>query len=205
MGFNKTFFPYFNEFCIAKFGSDIGNMVNIEAENKLAYMIKEADYRKSKYIRWHMNTNMLPAIAIYLTFKKFGTTADKAYEYTDEVLQIARLKGQKKNKLIGKLPFGYLCFKMFCKLIISKQYPQQGWDVQWIRYDRNEIHFNMKSCIYFETTKKYNCTEMCPLFCANDDVTLSGYMPAIVFERSQTITRGQDKCDFHFKNHKYTK
>lgn len=84
MGFDKTFFPYFNKFCVNKFGSDIGKAVNIEAENKLSHMIKEADYRNNKYIRWHMDANMLPSIAIYLAFKKFPGTADKAYEYTDE-------------------------------------------------------------------------------------------------------------------------
>jgi hypothetical protein len=205
MGFDETLFSYFNEFCVNKFGSDIGKAVNIEAENRLSHMIKEADYRNNKYIRWHMDANMLPSIAIYLAFKKFPGTADKAYEYTDEVLQVARLKIQKKNQLIGRLPFGYFGFKMLCKSIVTKQYPEQGWDMQWIRYDKKEIHFNMKSCIYFDTTKKYNCIEMCPLFCANDDVILSGYKPQIIFERSGTIARGQDLCDFHFKNCKYIK
>jgi hypothetical protein len=205
MGFDKTFFPYFNSYCIDKLGSDLGEPVFIEAENKLSDMIKEADYRNNKSIRWHMDENMLPTIAIYLAFKKFDSTAMKAYEFTDEVLQISRLKAFKKNLSMGKLSFGYFAFKLFCKSIMMKQYPKQGWDMQWIRYDKNEIHFNMKSCIYYETTKKYNCTEMCPLFCANDDVILSGYKPAVVFERSGTIALGQDTCDFHFKNGKYIK
>lgn len=205
MGYDKTSFPYFKQFCIDKFGSDIGSLVFIEAENQLADMIKEADYRNNKYIRWHMDTNMLPSIAMYLAFKKSEYTTDKAYEYTDEVLQITRLKVFKKNQFIGRLPFGYFGFKMFCKSIVGKQYPEQGWDLQWIRYDKNEVQFNMKSCIYFETTKKYHCAEMCPLFCANDDVILSGYQPAFVFERSGTIACGQDICDFHFKNSKYIK
>jgi hypothetical protein len=152
-----------------------------------------------------MDTNILPAIAIYLAFKKFDKTNDKAYEYTDEVMQIARLKGKKKNEFIGRLPFGYFLFKLFCKSVVVKQYPEQGWNVQWIRNDKKEIHFNMKSCIYFDTTKRYHCTEMCPLFCANDDVNFSGYKPAIVFERSGTLALGQDLCDFHFKNSKYIK
>lgn len=205
MGLKRTFFPFFSEYCTINFGSDIGNTINNEAENQLSNMIKNADFRNNKYIRWHMETNMLPAIAIYLTFKKFNNTADRAYKYTDEVLQIARLKNRKKNLLVGKLPFGYFGIKMFCKLIISRQYPEQGWDIEWVRYDKNEIHFYMKSCIYFETTKKYKCVEMCPLFCANDDVSLSGFKPAIVFVRSKTIARGQEICDFHFKNPKYIK
>jgi predicted ArsR family transcriptional regulator len=62
----------------------------------------------------------------------------------------------------------------------------------------------MKSCIYVETTTKNNCPELCPLFCANDDVVLSGFQPNIVFERNETIAKGSDQCDFHFHNRKMT-
>lgn len=203
--FDNTLFPNFNKYCSDKFGPEIGSLIHMEAENKLSDMRKEADYRNNKYIRFHMDSNILPGIAMFLTLKEFDRTADKAYEYTDEVLQIFRLKSRKKSQLIGRLPFGYLGFKMICKSYMTKLYPEQGWKMRWIRYDKNEIHFNMESCIYFETTKKYNCPEMCQLFCANDDVVLSGYRPAIVFERGGAIARGQDKCDFHFKNGKYIK
>ena len=166
-------------------------------------MINEADYRNNKYIKWHMETNMLPTIAIYRTFKKCDITSDKAFEHTDEVLQILRLKRQRKNQSIGKLPFGYFLFKIFCKSIMNKQYPEQGWNIEWVTYNSNEIHFNMKSCIYFDITKNYNCLELCTLFCKNDEVMFEGYKPSIVFERNGTIARGQETCDFHFKNQKY--
>ena len=205
MGLDKMVFSYFNKFCISKFGPDLGNLIFIEAKNLLYDMINEADYKNSKYIKWHMDKNMLPSIAIYLAFKKFDSTDDNALDYTDQVLQMFRLKMQKKNKVLGRLPFGYSAFKMFCRSVMNKQYPKQGWDVEWITYNANEIHFNMKSCIYFEITKKYNCPEMCTLFCKNDDVIFTGYKPAIIFERTGTIARGQKVCDFHFKNAKSIK
>ncbi len=205
MGFDSTYFPHFSQYCIDQFRVDLGNRIHQEAESRLSRMIHEADDRGSKSIRWHMDTNMLPSIAIYLTFKAFEETADKAYEYTDEVLQISRIKARSKNEPHGRLPFGYFAFKLFCKSIMKKEYPAQGWDMEWIRYDRDEIHFNMKSCVYYDTTQKYNCPEMCPLFCANDDVILAGYQPAVVFERSGTIALGQQVCDFHFKNGKRMK
>lgn len=205
MGLDKMVFSYFNKFCISKFGPDLGNLIFIEAKNLLSDMINEADYKNSKYIKWHMDKNMLPSIAIYLAFKKFDSTDDNALDYTDQVLQMFRLKMQKKNKVLGRLPFGYSAFKMFCRSVMNKQYPKQGWDVEWITYNANEIHFNMKSCIYFEITKKYNCPEMCTLFCKNDDVIFTGYKPAIIFERTGTIARGQKVCDFHFKNAKSIK
>ena len=205
MGFDKTFFPHFKNFCMDKLGSRIGKQIFIDAENTLSALMKDADYRNSKYIRWHVDKNLLPAISIYQTFKQVGSTSERAYEYTDEVLQIFRLKNKKKNQLIGRLPFGYFAFKVFCRSVVSKQYPKQGWDIQWIQADEDEICFHMKSCIYVETTQKYGCPELCPLFCKNDDVVLAGYKPAIVFERNETIAKGSSVCDFHFKNGKYTK
>ncbi|WP_408629725.1 L-2-amino-thiazoline-4-carboxylic acid hydrolase [Alkaliphilus flagellatus] len=87
----------------------------------------------------------------------------------------------------------------------AKQYPKEGWHTEWIKYNNEEIHFDFTSCMYVETTKRYNCLELCPLFCANDDITLAGYSPNIIFERSETIGRGQSKCDFHFINGNYRK
>lgn len=200
--FEKTMFPYFNVFCIQKFGEDTGSQIYKEACHKLKELCAEADWKNNKSIKCHMMQNMLPAIAIYLTFKQFETTSENALDYTDDVMQSARLEIQKKNKRLGGLPFAYSLFKIFCKGIMNYEYPEQGWEVEWVKYDKDEIHFNMKSCIYLETTQKYNCPELCPLFCQNDDVTLKGYEPAIVFEREYTIAKGGTLCDFHFKNGK---
>lgn len=205
MGFDKTFFAYFKDYCINKFGSDLGHSIFMNAENKLLTLQNEADYRNSEAIRWHMDKNMLPVISIYQAFKLLMDTPSNALKYTDEVMQITRLNTQKKNQLIGKFPFGYSLFKMFCKTVVKKQYPKQGWDIQWIQTDRKETCFHMKSCIYVETTQKYGCPELCPLFCKNDNVVLAGYKPAIVFERNRTIANGDNYCDFHFKNGKCTK
>ncbi len=205
MAFNKTSFKFFHQYCIDKLGEETGNKVYEVAESKLSEMINEADYKNSKAIKWHMDKNMLPTIAMYLAFKEIEETCESAYDHTAEILKIACLEIQKKNRIFGKMPFGYALFKLFCKAIIISQYPIEGWETEWIAYNKRELHIDFKSCIYVETTKKYNCFEMCPLFCANDEITFAGYSPNIIFERSGTIARGQSKCDFHFINGKYKK
>jgi len=202
MEFKKTFFPYFKDFCIEKFGSDLGIQIFNQAQSKLFELVDEADDRNNKYIRWHLYKNMLPIISIYLVLKELNYTKQKALELTDEIMQISRINMKKKNQMIGKLPHGYFLFKIFSKRIVSKQYPDEGWNIKWIKCDANEVHFDMTSCIYVEITNKYKCPELCPLFCANDDVTLSGFQPSIIFGREKTIARGQEKCDFHFYNSK---
>ncbi|MGL5087290.1 MAG: L-2-amino-thiazoline-4-carboxylic acid hydrolase [Clostridium sp.] len=202
MKYSETFLPHFSEFCSDKFGVAKGVELFEKAEAKLGELVCEADYRNNKYIKIHMEKTMLPVIAMYLTFKEREEFTGKALEITDEIMQISRVKSAKKNKKIAKIPFSYYVFKSFYKRVISKEYPPEGWDIEWVTSNKNEVHFNMKSCIYVETTKKYNCFEVCPLFCANDDVILAGYKPKIIFERESTIAKGQDHCDFHFKNGK---
>ena len=205
MEFEKTDFKFFCKYCISKLGEDTGIKIYEAAQNRLTNMIGVADYKSSKAIKWHMDKNMLPTIAMYLAFKQFESTCERAYDYTSKVLQIACKKAQKRNRFLAKLPFGYSLFKLFCKSVISSQYPKEGWHTEWIKHNNEEIHFNFMSCIYVETCKQYNCIELCPLFCANDDITLAGYSPNIMFERSETIGRGYTKCDFHFINGKYRK
>lgn len=77
-------------------------------------------------------------------------------------------------------------------------YPAEGWEIEWVRFDHEEIHMNFKSCIYFEMTALYSCPELCTVFCKNDVVTFSGYEPKIHFERSGTLAEGAAYCDFRF-------
>lgn len=81
-------------------------------------------------------------------------------------------------------------------------YPEVGWHSEWIKYNKEEIHFNFYSCLYRDTTEKYKCTEMCSIFCKNDITIFSAFAPNIIFERDYTLANSNKKCDFHFKNSK---
>jgi hypothetical protein len=205
MGFSKTQFVYFKDECIKRFGKDEGMRIFLLADEKLERMMGDIQPETSSIIRNHMTGNMLPTIAMYLVLKDNCQTSQIAYDITLEIVQIAANKTKKKNSQLKKMPFAYQIFKLFCKQVMVKQYPKEGWDVVWRRYDKQEIHFDMTSCIYLDTTVKYHCPEVCTVFCANDDTTFAGYHPKIVFERSSTLAKGQDRCDFHFINGKTDK
>lgn len=201
--YSNTEFKFVKQKLLDRYGETLGSKVFTSAEDELAKMISNSDFKKSKAIKWHMVKNMLPIIALYLTLKRFTGNNEEPIEFTKDILQIACLKAQKKNRILGRVPFGYNLFRFFCKSIITSQYPHIGWRTEWVRYNKREIHFNFTSCIYVDITKKYNCFELCELFCANDDITLAGYAPNILFLRNNTIGRGHSHCDFHFVNGKY--
>lgn len=203
MGFSKTSYKNFHKECINRFGNVIGNRIYVDAEQRLEAIISEIEDRNSENIRWHLEKFLLPTIAMYLSLKNSKDIVCDACQVTLDICQEVAIRQKKRMWLLGNMPFGYYIFKLFGRGVILKMYSEIGWRTEWIRYDFEEVHFNYYSCLYRETTEKYQCPEMCSIFCENDVTIFSGFSPNIIFERSSTIANGNEFCDFHFKNGKY--
>ena len=201
--YSGTKFKDLNSVCIQKYGNEKGILIYNKAEELFQKMKDEADYRGSGVIKAHMVGNIFPVLAYYMALIDFGYSNEAAYANTLEETQKHAIAAKTKNQKLMKIPSSYYIFKLFSKRVMRKGYPIEGWETQWVRHDSEEIHFNLKSCVYFETTRKYGHPELCPVFCANDTTSFSGYLPKIKFERSGTIAEGKEMCDFHFINTKY--
>lgn len=203
MNYSDTPFKDLKSECITKYGNEKGLHIYKRAEETFQKMQEKADYRNSDIIKWHMNENIFPVLAYYMSLLDAGFATEEAYSYTLEETQKQAMSWKKKHKAFGKIPFLYPMFKIGCKRVMKKEYPNEGWETEWIRCDKKEIHFNLKRCVYFEITNQYEHPELCTVFCKNDNTTFSAFSPKVVFERSGTIGMGNKYCDFHFKNGKY--
>lgn len=205
MDFANTNYQDFRAESTKHFGEEKGNEIFHIAEKKIEKMLTEVDDRNDAMVRIHIEKNILPLIGIYQTLLEEGLRKEDAVQFCLDLAQIAAREKRKNYRMLSQIPFGYSLFKMFCKKVMAKNYPPAGWKMEWMRYDKEEIQFNMKSCVYYETTVQYGCPELCPVFCDNDDTTLGGLAPNTIFERSGTIAKGQKVCDFHFKNGKHNR
>lgn len=202
MSFVNTLYKDLDKECIYRFGYGLGHQIFLDAEQRLNRMLADIDDKNNEMIRWHLEKCLLPTIAMYLSIKNFEGTSNLAYDVTFEVCQNVADKNKNRLKILGKMPLGYIVFKMFAKKYILKNYPIICWKTEWIKYNNEEIHFNYYSCLYKETTQKYQCPEMCSIYCANDVTTFSALAPNIIFERTETLANNNDKCDFHFKHNR---
>ncbi len=198
MDYSKTHFVFFKEDCLNEFGREDGARIYNQACERYTSMLMNADYRNNKSIEIHIVKNMFPMIAYYLVLQDNGYSKEEAYELTLKESQKAAHIQKEKNESLGRLPFAFQLFKFFVKGIMKKMYPIEGWDTEWIRFDKKEIHMNFKRCIYLELTTQFGCPELCTVFCKNDVVTFSGYEPNIHFKRNGTLAEGDSCCDFHF-------
>ena len=54
---------------------------------------------------------------------------------------------------MSKMPFTYLMYRLAVKGVMKKNFPDEGFETEWIRCDKTEIHFDLHRCIYNDLTK----------------------------------------------------
>ena len=58
---------------------------------------------------------------------------------------------------------------------------------------------DMMKCPYHDTCVAYGCPELCCCFCDSDDISYTGLHPKLIWHRTKTLGRGDDRCDFCMK------
>ena len=58
---------------------------------------------------------------------------------------------------------------------------------------------DMTRCPYHDMCGQYNYPELCTCFCDSDDIAYESLHPKIVWQRTGTLGRGDECCDFCLK------
>ena len=111
--------------------------------------------------------------AIYIPMRKV-VGPEKAIEILDEAWKPGALQ---KNAKLDKIP--PRLFIPICRVIAGTA-------------------FDVYSCPYVKIMKELGCAEACPIVCRQDEYSYGG-MRGIAFERTKTLGRGDEKCDFCYR------
>ena len=152
---------------------------------------------KHPALQWHLIEGILPGLAFYQILRESGETQESALAMIDQTFEILFSDNFGKMKKLGRLSFIYPFLRIFIKPAM-RQYPLEGWKIDWLQNDKNAIRFNMKSCFYFDNFSKYGAPELTASFCRVDDLTYDNMSPRIKWQRLKTIGRGETYCDFCF-------
>ena len=198
MRISETTFPFLENDCVQTFGAEKGSAIFQQTEALYQKLLSGADYKNSDAVKEHLQRKLFPPMAYYKVLCANGISKEKALEYVKQETHKAASVKRDEMKKLANLPFAYSIYRMGVKKHMRKNLPDAGWQTEWIRCDRKEIHFNLHRCIYRDLTNQYGCPELCCVYCENDDISFSGLMPRIRFERNGTLGNGAPYCDFHF-------
>lgn len=147
----------------------------------------------------HLESQIMPGIAAYETLQTVmpkeealrtvhGYVEERAYRLKKIFLRLMRIPG-----LYKKVPeiFAAQTPKFFGILA--------GFEANEIRTTGGVWRIDMTRCPYHDECVRCGCPELCHCFCDSDDITYDGLHPKLIWQRTMTLGRGDDRCDFCMK------
>lgn len=198
MTIGETTLSFLWEDCLRIFGNEEGTEIYQQTEEEYQKLLLGTDDRNNDAIRDHLWRKLFPPMAYYKVLRARGLAQESALDYVRRETQKAAECKKEEMKRLANLPFAYTMYRLGVKKHMKKNFPDEGWETEWVRCDGKEIHFNLNRCIYWDLTQAYDCPELCCVYCENDIVSFSGLLPRIRFERTGTLGNGAACCDFHF-------
>lgn len=154
---------------------------------------KYADLPKG--VHAHTDNYIFPSAAIYRTAKEF-MTEEQAYAALENaaIQKTTRLGKMLANMM--KIPFmPDLFIRVWDPMTKSMFGAKSGFQNRFYPKKKGEYRMDILACPYCKYFAELHCFELTKIFCDNDE---RGYgdLPGLRFERTGTLGKGADRCDF---------
>lgn len=138
---------------------------------------------------------IFPAAAVYLTAKDV-IGEEKAYR----IIENAAVRGCKgiadKLQKLMRVPGMRRLFVAVWDPMTKKMFGERsGFQNRFYPRKKGEYRMDIISCPYYRYFTELGCPELTRIFCENDDRTY-GNLPGLKFERTGTLGKGAECCDF---------
>jgi hypothetical protein len=150
-------------------------------------------------LRQHYEESILPGLALYQTLREESDDQETALAEIDRTFTaVAERSGQRRLvQVMGHLPDPFAVLRIANRWAMKRVYPPEGWTFAWVEDSGQCIAYDARECFYLNVLTACGAPELTAHFCAIDDL-LYGDLPGIAWERTKTLGRGDDRCNFRF-------
>ena len=150
-----------------------------------------------KGVQSHTNS-IFPAAAVYLTVKR-KCGKDLSYGVIENAAINLCAKAQPSLARFMRLPgLASLFVKIWDPMTKKKFGPKCGFENRFYPKSKGEYRMDILACPYFRYFSELGCPELTKIYCENDE-RMYGNLPGLKFERTGTIGKGSDHCDFYLR------
>ena len=153
----------------------------------------------SKEKQYHLKRQILPGIAAYETLQRVMSKEEALQTVHGYVEHLARTSHKQLAALLHIPGLYRLVSGVFVKSTRSVFGPAAGFAPKELQTGNGVWRVDMMKCPYHDTCTEYGCPELCRCFCDSDDISYTGLHPKLIWERSMTLGRENDRCDFCMK------
>ena len=150
-------------------------------------------------LRQHYEEGILPSLALYQTLREEGNNQEAALTEMDLIIpaMLARSGRRRLVQILGCLPDPFTVLRILNRWAMKARYPEEGWRFEWVEDSDQCIAYDARECFYLNVLTACGAPELTAHLCVIDDL-LYGDLPGISWERTKTLGRGDDRCDFRF-------
>jgi hypothetical protein len=194
-------FPHESEFqqtLTENLSSDQASVIIQHARMQHQALFKNRKKYSKKALQKHLEGFILPGIALHQSLLANGYPREEALVIMEMCFRELSKPMRKRMVLLGRLPFFYPLLRIMAKPIMKANFPAEGWKIEWKEFNQESIAFDMKSCFYLDVLTEYDLPELTSLYCWMDDLIYDEVSPYIKWDRTKTLGRGDDCCNFRF-------
>ena len=150
-------------------------------------------------LRQHYEEGILPSLALYQTLRETGEDQEAALAEMDRIIaaQLEQSGRRRLVQILGRMPDPFAVLRVLNRWALRHRYPAEGWRFEWVEDSDQCIAYDARECFYWNVLTACGAPELTAHLCAIDDL-LYGDLRGISWERTKTLSRGDDRCDFRF-------
>jgi hypothetical protein len=141
-----------------------------------------------------LNNRILPGLSIYKALRAENDSQEKVLGEVETLFRGVFLKKMITGiRVLNYLPDPFPVVKPALKRMTIEEYLPGSQEI--IADSPDCFAINIYRCFIFDILTRHNAPELTRLYCATDD-WLAEAMPKVRWERTKTLGRGNDRCDF---------
>jgi len=179
-------------------GRDESHRVGELTSSIYADLIRNRTVPEDGVLQFHLDKYILSGLSLYRALQESRVGKEQALTLVDRAFETWAIRARNLLRIPGRLPFCFFFMRLLTRKILSAGFPEKGWKIEWKEVSKERIAFNMESCYYLDILKSYGAPELVPLYCRVDDVVFESFSPHIRWNRTKTLGRGNDCCNFEF-------
>lgn len=145
----------------------------------------------------HTRNNIFPVAAAFRALLAEGMSREHAAKLSEDAFLTLMEEPAGAIRKAMKFPGLYHIMPWLFKTMMPKLFkPDAGFDFQFQPARKGEVRFDMTSCPYLKTCQELDCPELAPIFCTTDDICYGHMHEKLIWNRTKTLARGGDLCDF---------
>lgn len=146
----------------------------------------------------HTHNNIFPVVTAFHALMAEGMERSEAAELASAAFLELMEKTAGSIRSMLRLPGLYRTIPWLFRTLMPKLFREEA-GFRFRIYDTpgGQAKFDMLECPYYRMCRELDCIELAATFCTTDDICYGHMHPKLIWNRTKTLARGGDLCDFH--------